>query len=270
MKHGGLAYYGGKSPGRPLTKWIASRLPPWEYKSLYCEPFAGMLGVLLSRRPTRIEIVNDTNDRLINWWTMIRDRPEEFGMALDWTHQHSRTGFEMARADLDHEDPIKRAVAFTVIVNSSVQHSDRNGNTRKSYYAVGQGGVYSWCGEDIVKLRERTKHVQLECMDAVELLKRTRTETGAVLYVDPPYRSADTSNYRFVPDWDALGKALKEQAGKVAVSGYAGDWDCLGWHREDFDCHAMVYDKASGTMTAQDRKECLWTNYDPPAEGLFG
>lgn len=99
MKAGGLAYYGGKSPGRPLTAWIASKLPPWEYQRLYCEPFAGMLGVLLTRKPTRLEVVNDANERIINWWTVIRDRPDEFGRMLDWTHQHSRIQFDRCIAE---------------------------------------------------------------------------------------------------------------------------------------------------------------------------
>ena len=269
MKSGGLSYYGGKSPRRELTRWIASRLP-WDYYSLYCEPFAGMLGVLLTRRAVRLEVVNDVNERLVNWWRVIRDHPQEFGHQLDWTHQQSRVEFAAAKRDLDHPDPVRRAVAFTIVVNNSLQHTDNDGNRWGTYFAVGAGGVYSWCSKDILRLRERTKHVQLECIDAVELLGRVAGEKGAVVYVDPPYRSADTKNYRFLPDWDKLTEALKAQKGSVAVSGYGDDWDHLGWACEEFECHAMVYDAQGGNMNASGRTEKLWMNYDPPSdESLF-
>ena len=267
MRSGGLPYYGGKNPRRDLTRWIVSQLP-FEHRSLYVEPFFGMGGVLLSRAPTSLEIANDINDRLANWWTVLRDSPDEFGRRLDWTPQNCRTEFERSLAALDDDDPIARAVAFTVVVLSSIWHSDADEGSRyRANYSVRTGAKPSWGTEDVMRLRERTRNLQIESVDAIELLDRLVDIEEAVVYCDPPYRSADTSLYRFVPDWDALEAVLKAQRGKVAVSGYGSDWDCLGWRSEELPAIATVYNE--GEQSAMPRVERLWMNYEPWDRGLF-
>ena len=267
MKSGGLPYFGGKSPRRDLTKWIVGHLP-WEYKTLYVEPFLGMAGVLLSRPPTHVEIGNDRNDRLANWWTCIRDHPEEFGRKLDWTPQNCRTEFERSLANLDHPDPITKAVAYTVVVLASIWHSDaRSVNRYRPYYSTKVGAKPSWGTEDILRLRARTRDIQIENVDAVELLDRIKDVDDAVIYCDPPYRGADTSPYRFTPDWGALGEVLRIQRGRVAISGYGEDWDCLGWRSEEIASGIHVY--TGGEQTSLERAEKLWMNYDPVSERLF-
>ena len=72
----GLKWVGGKSAASALGtgKWITSLLP---YDRTYAEPFAGMCGVLLQRFPSAEEIVNDLDERVVNWWRVVRDRPDE-------------------------------------------------------------------------------------------------------------------------------------------------------------------------------------------------
>ena len=112
MKSGALRYYGGKAPMRELTRWIVS-LIPWERQTLYVEPCCGMAGVLMSRPPTNTEIISDANERLANWWRVIRDQPEEFARAIDWTHQRCEPEFRRCLQLLDDPDPVTRAVAYT-------------------------------------------------------------------------------------------------------------------------------------------------------------
>ena len=71
-----LPWYGGKARGR--GQWIAGLLP-WDYESLYCEPCCGMANVWAARSPVKVEILNDLNDRVINWWRVARDHADEFG-----------------------------------------------------------------------------------------------------------------------------------------------------------------------------------------------
>ena len=58
-----LRYYGGKNAQHRTGRWIASMLP---YDKGYVEPFAGMLGVLLQRRRSAAEMVNDADGNLID------------------------------------------------------------------------------------------------------------------------------------------------------------------------------------------------------------
>ena len=68
-----LTYYGGKR-GYGKAEWIASFLP-WHSDSCYVEPFAGMAGVLFARQPVKVEVLNDLNQRVVNWLRVVRDEP---------------------------------------------------------------------------------------------------------------------------------------------------------------------------------------------------
>lgn len=263
MKRGGLGWSGGKNPHNPTCKWIESHLPR-EWETVYVEPFAGMLGVLLRRKPVRLETVNDLNGRIINWWRVVRDRPDDLAFKLEWTHQRSRVEFEEMRRKLDSSDPVEAALAFTIVVNGSVEAAD-TGKLCKIYRKTVSYGIPLWERDDILGLRDRLRKVQLESMDAVTVLESHADTENAVIYCDPPYESTRVDQYRCVPDWDALKAALLAQKGRVAVSGFNDDFDCLGWRCETFDRKMVHFDRRS-----RDRTEKLWMNYDPVTPGLLG
>ena len=78
-----LPYHGGKR-GYGKAQSIASFLPPTP-DSCYIEPFAGMAGVLFARQPVKLEVLNDLNRRVINWWRVVRDQPDDFGRLVEKT-----------------------------------------------------------------------------------------------------------------------------------------------------------------------------------------
>ena len=114
-----LGWVGGKSAhgAHGTGRWIASLLPPPGATYSYVEPFCGMLGVLLQREPAKREIVSDLDGDLINWWQIVRDRPEELGDMLDFTPGWSAALFGEACQNLDHPDPLYRAYYFTLAVH---------------------------------------------------------------------------------------------------------------------------------------------------------
>ena len=122
-----IPYYGGKSANaRGTCQWINTLLPN-ERDYLYHEPFFGMGGVLLSRQPAKFEIVNDLNDRLINWWRIVRDNPLELGYLIERTPR-SRKEYEWSLENLDNLNlsPLRRALAFFVVLSQGLLHADGN------------------------------------------------------------------------------------------------------------------------------------------------
>ena len=226
-----------------------------------------MCGILLARPKAPMEAINDINDRLVNWWRVTRDSPEEFADRLAEHHQLSRTGFQEAKDGLDCEDPIMRAVNYTIVMRGSFSQSDHDGAGWATSWAAVTRPI--WTRDEIYRVRERTATVQIENMDAVEFLDRAARHDRAVIYCDPPYESADNSSYRQVPDWDDLKAVLRRQKGRVAISGFNDDFDCLGWHVSTLERGKMAFNPKTREMVSIPRVEKLWMNYDPPQRGLF-
>ena len=259
-----LPLYGGKA-GYGLAQWIVEQLP--DDRSLaYYEVFGGMGGVLLSRPMAKVELFNDLDERLINWWRVVRDEPEEFGFLVENTPQ-SRSEFErmIVRVDDESLPPIQRALAFHVMLAQSIQHGTEvePGNWRRAMNPS-VGSLGRWRSSRVAALAKRLWSVQLECRDAVELLWDVAQQDRAVVYVDPPYPTADTSAYRLSATPEGLAEALQAQRGAVAVSGYGDEWDCLGWRRLE---KGAIRRQIGGN--ADQRTEVLWCNFDAPSPKLL-
>ena len=91
-----MAYYGGKTR---LAAKIVELLPAHEH---YVEPFAGGLSVLLAKRPSRMETVNDLDGLLMAFWRVLRDKPEQLARVCALT-PHSRAEHAAARAAVGDE-----------------------------------------------------------------------------------------------------------------------------------------------------------------------
>ena len=253
---GALPYYGGKQ-GYGKAEWIAGLLP-WKLDSFYCEPFAGMAGVLLNRPAVKMEMLNDLNGRVVNWWRVVRNYPEDFGYLVEHTPR-SRDEFRWAGVAVDNQElpDIQRALAFHILISQCLNTGDNRltgGSWRRRFKPEGKKD-----GDFVPKLdclAKRLRYVQLENINALDLLERTADCDYAVIYCDPPYPTADTGAYAIGNlDFDRLGELLQAQQGAVAVSGYPGEWDCLGWESE-----TQKHGRSQINGKVQERTEVLWRN----------
>ena len=259
-----MPYYGGKSPNTAIGKWIISLLP-WRFESTYMEPFAGMLGILMGRDRVKSEIINDLDGNVYNWWTQVRDNTDELGKLIQCT-PFSRQALMDAHVVLtnpgDHS-PVKRAAALHTLLHQGIYR--RIGKGKPSWRisvnpSGGRGTQYEW--HHIMAMGDRIKNVQVENRDALDLLERGCEEPNAVIYCDPPYRTADTSAYgEREADWGRMGEILKTSKAQVAVSGYGDEWDSLGWLKREKEVNlAHIHGRE---VRKVQRVECLWMNYQP-------
>ena len=264
-KLGGIRYYGGKNANSNtrVGVWIAERLP-WKHQSIYIEPFAGMLGVLLQRRPVNLEIVNDLNSDLVNWWLTVRDDGEKFAERLKAT-PYSREIFNQSREFLkgDAGTRMARAIAYHVLLSQSI---NIKGGWRIKYSS---GGAMSKSYIDLIPaLQDRMIDVLIENRDALGLIDRTRSLDHVVMYLDPPYEGADVAAYdKHTCDTDALRTMLgaADTKAKIAISGYGDTFDPLEWqrHEKEVQEYARVRrDWDDESREKSSRTEVLWTNYD--------
>ena len=260
----GLPYYGGKSPRNRLGHWISSVIG-FDCQETYVEPFAGMLGVLLSRPPCRIELVNDLNGDLTNWWIHARDHSDDMARKIFYTPR-SREIYSKAQETLkgNSVSKLERAVAFHTVCSQSIINAPARLNASWGHSYNSHVGS-RWSGEEFYALARRLSRVQIENLEAVKILERTGEEKKTLIYCDPPYLTADNSPYGpYSFDKDALRELLKSQQGRVAVSGYGNEWDELDWNRFEF----RTIFKGVIVSKAEERTEVLWTNFESREEQL--
>ena len=257
-----LIYLGGKA--RPeIYKWINALLPQ-PHRGLYCEPFAGMLGILINRAKSEVELVNDLNGHIYCFWVAIREHREEFKALCAVTPWCRRT-YDNAYADLQAGrfggDVVKTAWAVYVCLWQGMMHALNHKGWARMYCHGRRGKLMGIdFAPHIDALYERISNVQLESTCAVKLLDRIGKEEGAVIYCDPPYEK--TINVYGTPalDREALTDVLLKQKGRVAISGYGEEWDHLGWYKHK---KRTTFSKVgvSAKDQSDERIECLWTSY---------
>ncbi|SLH10512.1 DNA adenine methylase [Mycobacteroides abscessus] len=102
MARSPVSYFGGK-------QWLSTRLaaafPPHKH---YVEVCAGSLAVLLAKKPSRQETVNDLDSVLMTFWRVLRDRPDELERVCYMT-PHSRWERELAYEISDSLDELEIA-----------------------------------------------------------------------------------------------------------------------------------------------------------------
>ena len=186
----------------------------------YCEPFAGMLGLLLNRPVATMEIVNDLDGEIINWWRVLRDQTDELIGVLMLT-PHSRQ--ELAECGEPCEDPVERARRFTVRCTQALPSGQwRRGVSPNRAHSSWETLTNKLLDGRLVAIAERIRNVQIEHIDALPLIERVGAEEEALLYVDPPYREVGDSLYSHTVDHDELAQLLLTSKARVAVSGYPG------------------------------------------------
>ncbi len=166
---------------------IVDLIPP---HLLYCEPYCGGAAVFFRKQPSKIEVLNDNNSNLVNFFEVIQS---DFGMLkllVDNTscsrHQHNHAK-QVLKYPL-HFDKIKRAWAFWMLCNLSFSACLDGGYkyTKSSNKTV----VSFHRKKDRLRknLMERLINVDFECKDAIEVIK-TRDGDDSFFYIDPPYIS---------------------------------------------------------------------------------
>ncbi|WP_079634056.1 DNA adenine methylase [Mycobacteroides abscessus] len=268
-----MAYFGGKTT---LGPQIAALLPSHDH---YVEPYAGSLAVLLAKSPAPKETVNDLDHRLMTFWRVLRSRPEELARVCALT-PHSRAEYLISQSiDVDSiDDELEAARIVWVCITQG-----RIGTLRKTgwrYYinpsgtSSGMPGYLAGYVDRMAAAAERLSNVSLECVPAIEVIKKYGKFPDSCLYVDPPYLGSTrstTSGYATEMTEDVehaeLLAAVIECKSSVVLSGYASelyDTALAGWWRREIPTRTG---QGGGN---QARTEVIWSNRSLSEQLEFG
>ncbi len=249
-----LKYPGAKNR---LAPWICEHMPEHD---VYLEPFAGSLAVLFNKQRCHIETVNDLDGEIVNFFRVLRDKKDELMEAV------RRTPFsrqEYIEAYGQTMDPVERARKFAVKcwMGFGCGNLYRNG-FKSGQQAHSPNPAKSWAGlpETMELAAERLRGVQIECLPALELIKRYDTP-DVLIYADPPYLHGTRKNYLYRHEMTdeehkELLKVLTSHPGKVLLSGYDSrlyNEMLTGWNKVQ---------KSTLAEGGRGRTETLWMNYN--------
>lgn len=230
----------------------------------YLEPFFGSGAVFFSKNPSKIETINDLNERVYNFFKVCRDQPEELAKLVYFTPVSRQ---EQLSSEEDTRDPLENARKFLVQSRQTIGGIQRHlGGWKTNIDVLGSKTIREWqeMPDLIIEAAERLKHAQIENQDAVKLLQRySRKDVFA--YVDPPYLLSTRKGRYYETDMEdeqqpELLEVLRDFKGKFILSGYENDL----YDEILKDCY-KVYINAQAEG-GQSRTEVLWMNYEPSGQ----
>ena len=243
-----ISYYGGK---QSLSNIILSIIP--EHK-IYCEPFFGGGAIFFAKDPSSVEIINDTNRELINFYKVARDEfsalEHEISLSLHSRDMHRQA--QVIYANPDMFDRVKRTWALWVLANSSYANKldgsfgyDRSGGTSLKL----DNKRISFTSE----YEKRLQKVQIENCDAIRVIT-SRDTPETFFYIDPPYVGTYQGHYDgyMQEDFDNLLSTLESIRGMFLLSSYrnANLEECIkrnGWYSKELKMYCSMTSNAKKT-----------------------
>lgn len=223
-----FGYPGGKS------RSVERILPELPYTNTYVEPFGGGGSILLARRASRLEVLNDRYSGVVSFYRCLRSNLDELVDRLDLA-LHSREDFVEAKATHDTCDSdIERAALWYIMIQHSFAALGRNwGRVTK-----GKGMMAAKVYKNLAlfePVHRRLRDVQIENQDWYQCM-RDYDSPDTVFYLDPPYIDTNKGTYKYemsTTEHRRLIDTIFSMEGFVAISGYSNplydnqDWDSV-------------------------------------------
>ena len=203
-----ITYYGGK---QGMLKHIRPLIPEHD---LYCEPFAGGAAVFFDKEPAKVNVINDLNGELVNFYkTVVSDfelLKAEIIKTLHCRSQHQHAWYIYNNPD--YFSNIQRAWAVFVLSKmgfagqlSSSFGFDKSEGRHPKKVRFAQEAITE-------ELKLLLQHSTIECDDAFVVIKRYDCPK-AFHFIDPPYVGSNMGHYSGMFNEQSLVELLDVCAG---------------------------------------------------------
>ena len=254
--HGPVTQVGGKNR---LAKTIIAMFPP---HSCYVEPFAGGAQVFFHKPPSKVEVLNDLDGELINFFRICQSHPDELVRCLRY-YLASRRWFEL----LKNTDPqtltdIQRAVRFFYIRKTSfggriVKPTFGYGITARARFQP------SRIPQIISRAHLRLEDVQIDCLPYQQILKRYDSNE-TLFYFDPPYWNLPYYRYNFTEEnFVEFAALIAQLKGKFILS--LNDTPEVRKLFRSFHISTVELSYSCARRKRKHHSELLITNFNPRA-----
>lgn len=239
------------------AKHIVKHFPPHR---IYVEPFCGSCSVLFAKEKSFVEIVNDSDDTIVNVFKRLRDDPLTLASKL-WAMPYAQKNWSF-------ETDCKAEKAALAIAQAKQFYI---GNQSTSTFSIDstaaahkpKSDVWSEWHDRVLPAAARLKAVQILNRDAITVIEKFKDRPETLIYVDPPYYGHE-KEYRYTVNYSALIAACENAQAKIIVSEFAAGaalWPDY-WRRESFETTGRS--KTGRHGKAKKNTEFLLFNFDPP------
>lgn len=256
-----ISYYGGKQ------KMAAIILPLFPPHRTYVEPFFGGGAIFFAKPPSEIEIINDYNEWVANFFQVCRDDFDALKHRIEYT-MHSEAAYRESGlvlrggGDGGKQHSISLAWSFWVQANMSFANGlfkgfafsmDRN----EAKIKENARRKFDW------RISCRLEKATIFNRDALDVIERYDSP-DTFFYLDPPYAESDCGHYEKGKDvYYQLLEVLPKLKGKWLMSSYPSPLlselrDAHGWRNIDTIKALSVSGNHNGGKT---KTECLTANY---------
>lgn len=208
---GPLSYIGGK---RALAKQIVAMLPE---HTTYVEAFSGGAQVLFHKEPSKVEILNDLDGDIVNFFRVCQQHYEELVRYFQYT-LISHRWFDLLKAtDPATLTDIQRAARHLFLLKNAFAGLVVNPNY---HWSVTQPPSFNLerLPKRIEDAHKRLARVQIESLPYEKVLARyDRPET--LFYLDPPYFGRSLYRYNLSKEeFQRMAERLEKLRGKFLLS----------------------------------------------------
>jgi DNA adenine methylase len=208
---GPLSYIGGKNR---LAKKIIALFPE---HTTYVEPFAGGAQVFFHKNPSKVEVLNDLDGEIVNFFRVCQWHHQELIRYLHFCLASRKLHGLLRKTNPESLTDVQQAGRFFYL-----QKNCYGGLVVKQNYHYGVTHCPNYNPERISELIDKTHQrlmkVQIESQSYDLILKRYDRPT-TLFYLDPPYWGRKLYNHNFSEeDFAALEKRLHFLKGKFILS----------------------------------------------------
>lgn len=247
-----VSYIGGK---RAIAKQIIAVFP--EHLT-YVEAFCGGAQILFHKEPSAVEVINDVDGEIVNFFRVCQLHHEELVRYLRYMIV-SRQWFRALKAtDPATLTDIQRAARYLYLLKNSFAAMVHNPNYKVNVIQP-PGFNPDRLPEIIAETHKRLARVQIESLPYEKVLKSFDRPT-TLFYLDPPYYGRKLYHFNFEPDdFKTLADRVKDLQGKFVLS--LNDVPEVREIFRDFNFQEIELFYSSQQNAGRRYKEVLITNF---------
>lgn len=256
-----IKWKGGKSGS------VKTILPIIPSHNCYVEPFFGGGWVFFAKDKSSVEVINDINNQLINFYEVLRTKETEFIDRMNMVLR-SRHLFLEYRSTLNDKSlsDVERAFRFYYVNQNAFSGLIRY-NTKGECNSAFAGSPNKeakssfWNMDKIRKSHDRLRDTIIES-DSYENIVKRYDRVDTLFFLDPPYEGKDKRTYNGATsfDYETLIKVCRGIKGKFILTLNAEFEDMFS----EFNVYPnkVHYSMGCTSKSSKSYKEVIITNYE--------